>query len=438
MMQTLFHENKHTLKLAFPIIISHLGQVLLGLTDTLMIGRVGTVELAAVALMNILIHLVMVLAFGLSIAVTVQVSHAHGAGESGGGKSALFHGLTLSAILGTGVWIAMIFSTPWLQRIQQPPEVLAVLPDYLQWIAPSMALMMPVIVIKSFAEAQNRPWGVFWIQIGGVLLNIALNAVLIFGMYGVPALGLTGAGIATFIARLLTLGGLGFFVFRPRFLPPDPVRLRLAEYWDLLRLAAPITTQMLMEFGAFAVSALLIGQLGSLPMAAHQIALTCATASYMIPMGLSSAVGIRVGHAMGAGARERCRQILWGAQGTTVLIMGSFAALYLGAGRWTAAAFTPEPELITLAATLLSIAGVFQLFDGIQVVSVGALRAMKDVKVPTLLSMLGYWGVAFPFGVWLGFGLERGVTGFWTGLATGLGIAAFSMSLRLIWLLRKS
>jgi MATE family multidrug resistance protein len=156
----------------------------------------------------------------------------------------------------------------------------------------------------------------------------------------------------------------------------------------------------------------------------------------MIPMGLSNAVGIRVGHALGAGALGRCRQIIIGAQGLTLLIMGTFAVIYLSAGKAIASAFTPEPELMALSVSLLSIAGVFQLFDGIQVVSVGALRAMKDIKVPTLLSFIGYWLLAFPLGVWLGFGLNRGVTGFWIGLATGLGIAAASMTLRVIYLLQ--
>ncbi len=437
-MQPLLHENKHTLKLAFPIIVSHLGQMLLGLTDTVMIGRVGTVELAAVSLMNTMIHMVLVLGIGLAVAVSIQISHAHGSGEPDRKRIILLHGACLSFFLGLLVWAGMIFSLPYLDLLKQPQEVLNIFPRYLNWIAPSMALMMPIMVFKSFAEAHNRPWVVFSIQIAGVLLNIVLNALLIFGMLGVPALGLAGAGLATFLSRFITLLAM-LVLLNQRFSEAGfgKIRLHWQEFKSLIQLATPITAQMLMEFGAFAMSALLIGQLGSLPMAAHQIALTCAATTYMIPMGLSQAVGIRVGHALGANAIDRCRHIVLGAQALTVLMMGSFAVIYLTQGQSLARAFTPDPELIALSVSLLSITGIFQLFDGVQVVSVSALRAMKDIKIPTLLSFIGYWIVAFPFGVWLGFGLNRGVTGFWIGLATGLGIAALSMSLRLICLLRK-
>lgn len=438
-MHPLLHENKHTLQLAFPIIVSHLGQMLLGLTDTVMIGRVGTVELAAVALMNTLIHMVMVLGIGLAVAVSIQISHAHGAGELPQKRLILLHGTLLSFLLGLLTWAGMVLTLPHLDLLRQPQEVLAVFPRYLHWIAPSMALMMPIMVFKSFAEAQNRPWGVFSIQFGGVLLNIGLNALLIFGKLGFPALGLGGAGLATFLSRLLTLLAMAVYLNR-RFSEAARGKISLIrrEFLSLIHLATPITAQMLMEFGAFAMSALLIGQLGSLPMAAHQIALTCAATTYMIPMGLSQAVGIRVGQALGAHAISRCRQIILGAQALTLVVMGGFAVMYLTLGEPLARAFTPDPELIALSVALLSITGIFQLFDGVQVVSVGALRAMKDVKIPALLSFVGYWLISFPFGVWLGMGLGRGVTGFWTGLATGLGIAACSMSLRLVWCLRRA
>ncbi len=437
-MQSILHENKHTLKLAFPIIVSHLSQMLLGLTDTLMVGQLGTVELAGVALMNILIHLVFVLGVGLAIAVSVQVSHQHGSGQETGGEAILLHGIILSLILGGLVWLGMQSSMPALYLLKQPTEVLAIFPQYLKWIAPSMAFMMPIMIFKSYAEAQNRPWGVFWVQIAGVALNIGLNALLIFGHWGFPRMELEGAGLATFIARILTLLALGNFLFRTTpTLTLKGLSFDRRECKSLLRLATPISAQMLMEFGAFSASAILIGQLGSLPLAAHQIALTCATTTYMIPMGLSNAVSIRVGHALGAQAIDRARHIVAGAQGLTLLIMGTFAILYLSMGTMIARAFNPDPELIALAVSLLSIVGIFQLFDGIQVVSVGALRAMKDVKIPTLLCFVGYWLISFPFGVWMGFGLQWGVRGFWTGLATGLTIAATSMSLRLIWLLRR-
>jgi MATE family multidrug resistance protein len=303
-----------------------------------------------------------------------------------------------------------------------------------------MIWMLPGMVIKSFTEARHHPWPVFWLQIAGVGINIVLNYLWIFGHGGFPAMGLAGAGMATFVARLFTLIGCGLYLFRsrkwsterPRFAP-----FHRHEFLALLSLAAPITAQMLMEFGAFAFGALMIGRIGSLPLAAHQIALTCAATSYMIPLGISTAAGIRIGHVLGAGAQLRARRIYWSGQCVTVLIMGGFGLWFYFGGTAIARAFTPDPELIGLTARLLVIAGMFQLFDGTQVMSVGALRAMRDVKIPTLFSLAGYWGIAVPLGLFLGFGRGWGVLGFWTGLATGLGLAALTLTLRAARQLRR-
>jgi MATE family multidrug resistance protein len=383
-----------------------------------------------------------VLGIGLATAVSIQVAHAHGSGSDRGAADAFRHGIQVAVVLGISVWGLLILAAPHFHLLRQPPEVLAILPGYLHAVAASMAFMLPIMAMKSFAEAKNHPWPVFWIQLAGVGLNIGLNALLIFGLAGFPALGLTGAGIATLIARAATCAVMLVYLRRSRTLSASrPKRWleppRRGDLWEITKLSTPITAQMLMEYGAFATSALLIGTLGSLPMAAHQIAITCAATTYMLPMGLSGAVGIRVGHCAGAGALTRCRTLITGAQLMTVLIMGTFAVIYLTAGHWIARAFTTEPDLIVLTVALLSIAGMFQLFDGIQVVSVGALRALKDVRIPTLLSFIGYWILSFPLAVFLGFGLDRGVTGFWTGLGIGLAISAISMTTRLVIILRR-
>lgn len=264
-MNSIFHENKHTLKLAFPIISSHVGQMLLGLSDTLMIGRVGTVELAAAAFMNILIHLTMVLGIGLSVALSVQVSHAHGSDRPREAAEALRHGVAWSLMIGGAACLAMILGQPLMHRLGQPPEVMQVLPGYLKWVAGSLVFMMPVMMMKSFAESKNHPWPVFWIQLAGVVLNIGLNAVLIFGLAGFPALGITGAGLATFCARLATLIAMAVYLRGSSTLAesiPSRWRQRLSipELRQLIQLSVPITAQLLMEFGAFAACALMIGR----------------------------------------------------------------------------------------------------------------------------------------------------------------------------------
>ncbi len=440
---TLRNENKQTLKLAFPMMASYLGQMLLGLADTVMIGQLGTVELAAVAFMNTLIHLIMASGIGLAVGVGVEIARAHGAKAHEAAAEALRHGLVLAASLGLLIWALLIFLQPAFHLLGQPAEVMQLLPPYLKWVAPSLAFMIPIMVLKSFSESKNHPWPVFWIQIAGVALNIGLNALLIFGNLGFPELGLAGAGLATCLSRILTLLAMWFYLrashtlaeARPtRWLAP----LSRKELLRLFSLALPISAQMLMEFGAFTVSALFIGRLGPLAMAAHQIAITCAATTYMIPLGLSGALGIRVGHLMGAGDSERCRRVCLGTQLMTLGIMGSFALLYLSRGTWIAGIFTEDPELIALSSSLFLIAGLFQIFDGLQVVSMGALRALKDVIVPSILSLIGYWVISFPLGLHLCFQRGWGVRGFWTSLGLGLFLSSCSLGLRLWKILWRS
>lgn len=438
-MHTPLSELRHTLRLALPIMVGQLGQMLLGLADTVMIGRVGGVELAAAAFVNVLIHTAIVLGIALASAVSVQIAHAHGARISA--TEALRHGLLLAFALGLLLWIGLTALIPVLPYFKQPPDVTHLTPPYLRWVAASALFLLPTLVIKSFAEAKHRPWPVFGLMIAGVLLNILLNRILIFGAPGIPPLGLRGAGIATFLARALTLLALWIWLHRDPALhsdlPPAWLRpLQPRECTDLARVAAPITGQMLLEFGAFAFSALLIGRLGVLPLAAHQIAITCAATTYMLPLGLSMAVTIRISNALGAGNLPRCRTIARTAQLFGLLMMSAFALLYLLAGPTLAAAFTPNPALRTLTAGLLTITGIFQIFDGLQIISMGGLRGFKDVNTPALLVLISYWALALPLGAALAFHHHLGARGLWIGLATGLALSSLTLTLRLTRKLR--
>lgn len=441
-MQTLLRENRHTLKLALPIMTGQLGQMLLGLTDTLMIGRVGTVELAAAAFVNVLVHLVLVAGIGLAAAVSVQVSHAHGSKDSDATARHLRHGFWV-AVIGGGIMAGLLAaSPPVLSFLGQKEDVLALTPPYLRWVAASLLFYMPSMIIKNFAEARHHPWPVFWIMLSGVLLNVGFNTLLIFGKAGFPAMGIEGAGLATFLARLLTFVGLWVYLRHSRHLRDGlPVRwlgrLDFSELKALFRIATPITGQMSLEFGAFAASALLIGFFGSVPLAAHQIAITCAATTFMIPLGISMAVSIRVGHSLGSGRRSRARRIVFGAQGMASAAMLLFALIYLLAGGPIADAFTPDPALAALTVQLLAVTGIFQVFDGIQIVSMGALRAFKDVHVPTGILFFSYGVVGMPLGVYLAFAREMGALGLWLGLAGGLALAAALLSLRLAKHLRR-
>lgn len=441
-MYELLKENRKTLALALPLIAGQVSQMLLGLTDTLMIGRVGTVDLAAAAFANALLYLPLAISIGLAIAVSIQVAHSHGKGCAAEAGETLRNGFFISLGLGVLLTALIFLSVPFLGQMGQPGEVIAIVPPYLYWLGLSFLAVVPTMVIKGFAEAQSQPWTVLWIQLGGVALNVVLNAILIFGYLGFPAMGLIGAGIATCIARFATLVVLWYYLIGSRrlaaSLPPTWLkRLDRAECRTLVFLASPVSGQLLIELGAFAFGALLIGRFGAIPLAAHQIAITCAATTFMLPLGLAMAVTIRVGHAMSSGEPERGRTLLVGAHLIGMLIMLVCATSYVFFGEQIAASFTTDVEVISLTASILVIVAIFQLFDGIQVISGAALRGMRDVNFPTLILFVCFWLLAIPLGAGLGFSGEMGTIGVWIGLAAGLGLVAVALSARL-WIKLKA
>jgi MATE family multidrug resistance protein len=432
----LLKENKVTLALAFPIITGQLSQMLMGLVDTLMIGRVGTVELAAAALTNVLFNFPFVLGIGLLVAVSVMVAHAHGSNDEEDAAEAYRNGYLLSIFLGLLLAASLLASIPFLGILKQPEDVTAAMPPYLFWMALSLFPTVPMLTIKHFAEAKNRPWTVLWIMMGGVLLNIILNYLLIFGKFGAPALGLEGAGVATFLARVLCWWGLWLYQKHSKALAGSrPVkwlqpldRQKCAQAW---KIGLPVTGQLAMEFGSFGAAAILIGQFGGAALAAHQITVSCAAFTFMIPLGLSMAVTIRVGHVIGAGETSRCRRIVIGSHATAFLVMGTTALFFLFAGEEIAALFSRDPEVIGLTASLLVFAAIFQIFDGAQVVSMGSLRGLKDVNLPTAIIFISFWMIGIPLGASLAFIWDYGARGLWIGLAAGLGVAAGILTARL-------
>lgn len=440
-MKALLKENNKTLALAFPIVAGQLSQMLLGLVDTLMIGRLGTIELAAAAFVNVLFFFAFVPAIGWFAAVSVQVSHAFGADRQSASAESFRNGLLVSVLIGLGLSALLLVLIPFLGILRQPPEVVAMTPPYLLWVALSLIPIVPAMTIKSFAESRNHPWAVFWILLAGVALNVLLNYALIFGELGAPKLGLVGAGVATFIARLASLGALLAYLNHSRAMAPGrPNRwlkaLDKAECLETARIACPVAGQLLLEIGAFTIAALLIGQFGPVALAAHQIALTCASLTFMLPLGLSMAVTIRVAHALGRGNGHQCRNLLLGAHATTLLIMSTCALTYILAGDLIARAFTLDPKVIALTGSILIIVGFFQIFDGVQIISMSALRALRDVNLPTGIIFACFWIVGIPLGAVLAFPMKIGASGLWMGLAAGLVVAAFSLTIRLVVRLR--
>jgi multidrug resistance protein, MATE family len=430
-----FKELRTTLVLAFPIMAGQVGQMMMGLADTLMVGRVGTIPLAACALANTVVSVLMVFGIGLLTAVSVQVSHAHGRGHSQTAGESLRHGLGLSLILGVMMLAAVYLLLPALPLLGQDPAVVSAVGPYLEIVGASLIFFLLGTALKNYTEACSSPWPAFWITLGGVILNIVLNAVLIFGLVGFPALGLWGAGIATFLSRAAIFLALLVYVLRShRFRASLPQHWLGAAHPEILkeqfRLGLPVAFQLVLEVGAFGAASLILGGFGAAALAAHQVALTCAATVFMVPLGLAMATTVRVGQIMGAGQFSRIRRVGYSSLAMVVIFMGFSAGLFLLAGGPIARNFLDDPSVILLTTQLLVVAGIFQLFDGVQVVGLGALRGMKDVRIPAGIAFSAYWILALPLGWFLAYPLNQGPVGVWWGLALGLAFAAVGLVAR--------
>lgn len=434
-MSSYVQEARRTLALAGPIIVGQVSQMLMGVTDSIMIGHVGKVPLAASAFAGSLFGIFFMAGIGLLIPVAILVSRAHGAGDEGEAAEWMRHGTLLGGIVGA-VWaLVMLLLGTQLTHFGQPPEVLALIQPYYALIAVSLLPTLLFQVLRQFAESLQRPWVPMLLMLAGVVLNIGLNWVLIYGHLGAPAMGLAGAGWATLIARVLGVVAIWRWVSRaPAFHAAWPQRWRAGYAGDrfkrMLAIGGPIAGSLMFESGAFGLAALMMGWLGATALAAHQIAISCAAFTFMFPLGLSMAVSMQIGRAVGAGRTTALRPIGFGAQLMSALVMGGFAVIFAVAGRSLAGAFVDDPAVVDLAVRLLVIAAIFQLADGGQVVANAALRGLTDVKIPTVLTALAYWGLALPLAYGLGFHTTVGASGVWVGLAAGLGFAAVALNLR--------
>lgn len=430
----LLRELRPTLALAFPIIVGHMSQMLIGLTDSAFIGRVGTVPLAAAAFTNGVFGVFYVVGIGLLVGGAVFAARDHGAGNEAGCAAWLRHGRALALAVGFGAFGLMALLSTQLSRFGQPPEVVAIVRPFFLLIAASVVPALVFQVQRQFAESLGRPWVPMAIILADVGLNAFFNWVLVFGHLGFPALGLVGSGCATLLARLVAVAAIAVWLRRSRHFAV--VRTAPWSGWErarfaqLLRLGGPTGGMLLFETGVFAAAALMMGWLGTVPLAAHQIAIGCAAITFMFPLGISMAVSLRISRAHGEGRSEAVRAIGFGALATGLVFMAGCALVFMVAGPAITAGFTRAGDVAELATRLLVVAAIFQLFDGGQVISVGALRGLHDVRVPTVITFVAYWIVSLPIGYGLAFHTGLGPVGVWVGLAAGLGSAAVLLGWR--------
>ncbi len=433
----LLSEGRKTAKLAIPLVIGQVSQMLMMIADTVMVGKVGITELAALTFANAFFSVPFIFGVGLITSISVLSSSAAGKKDEAEAQTICRNGFYLALGASALLFLLSCCLLPFLSLFRQPPEVTAMTPHYLLTILISLIPALGSLALKNHVDSLGHPWPAFFIFLGGVFFNIFLNQLLIFNL----KLGLEGAGYATLIARVTILFIMLVWLMKSKklsaFIPPrwikkpDFIILR-----RLLVLGVPASLHLLAEVGAFSASGLLVGLYGEVSLAAHQIALTTAGTFFMIPLGLAIAITMRIGNVAGAQEKARYPALIFSGWLLTLMIVITTGLICIFCGRFIADLYVDEMEVIKLAAQFLVIVGIFQLVDGIQVVSSGILRGLKDVKIPAWTAFVSYWIFGIPVGWILATYGGLGAPGIWWGLAIGLTIAAVFLSARVFKIAR--
>lgn len=433
---------KATVLLAYPVVLSQLGHILVGVADTAMVGQIGIVEQAAVALSNGLYTIVLVFGLGVSYGITPLVAAADSSKNISENVALFKHGIIINTLLGIFLFLLLLLFSPVLNFFNQKKEVVELAIPFLNVM---MLGMIPLCIFsgfKQFLEGLSYTRMAMFITIGANALNILLNYLMIFGHWGFPEMGLMGSCWASFISRVAMATVMFLYVYCNK---------HFKVYWQdfnlknmskeltkkILALGVPSGLQWVFEVGAFAFAVVMIGWINPESQAAHQIALSIAAVTYMMASGLSAAASVRVGNQAGLKNREGVRTAGFSAFIIVMLFMGLMALSFILLQNQLPALFSKETIVIQIASGLLVIAAFFQLSDGIQVVGLGALRGVKDVKIPTLITLIAYWLIALPLSYLFAFKLHLGVKGIWYGLLLGLTTAAILLFLRFNYVSKK-
>ena len=419
---------RRNLLLAYPVILSLLGQVSVALVDNAMVGRVGTVELAAASFANNVFMIGMIFGMGITFGLTPLTGQTFGKGDLRKATQWLKNGILTfqsAAFVLTLVMLGIYFLLPYMGQTE---EVLDAARPYYLWLCASMIPFILFFTFKQFFEGIGNTRLAMTITLTANFVNILFNYLFIYGKFGFPELGLTGAGIGTFISRIVMPVMFLATIFRKsryrRYLIlAHHQEIRWIDIRKILKIGIPIALQLIVEMSAFSVGAIMMGWLGEVPLAAHQVAIGLASATYMISLGISSASTIRVSHQMGTRDFPAMRTAAYAAAHLALLFMSLMGLLFILFRHHLPLIFTSDRQVIELAANLLVVAAFFQVFDGLQVVMLGNLRGMADVKIPMVIAFLAYLGIGLPASWAFAFPLGAGAEGIWYGFLLGLGIA---------------
>jgi MATE family multidrug resistance protein len=430
-MRTHFHfvreEIRPMLRLAWPLVLAELGWSFMGIVDTMMVGRLpdSAVAIGATSLGNALGIAVGLFGGGLLFGLDTLVSQSFGARRISDCHHSLLNAIYLALAITLPVMGLLWASGDLLAWLRVDAAVLQLALPYINAITWSMLPLMLYFAARRYLQAMDLVRPVAFALVTANLVNVFGNWVLIYGKLGFPAMGVEGSGWSTCIARSYMAAvllvyivhhdrryGTGLWAAARR---PDGQRIR-----ELLRLGVPVSVMLTLEIGVFSAATTLAGKLGAIPLASHQVALHCASFAFMVPLGISAAAAVRVGQGIGRRDPQGATRAGWTAILFGTVFMSCSALIFLLAPRLLARVFTPDPTVIAASATLLAIAALFQLADGIQVVAIGALRGAGDTRTPMLTHLVSFWVVGLPLGYWLCFTRNWGAAGLWAGLCIGL------------------
>jgi MATE family multidrug resistance protein len=415
------------------VVAGQVGHIAASVADSVMVGRLGTIPLAAVSLANSILSVPLVFGIGMAYGLTPLVAHAHGQRRKAKGQQLLKNAVAVNAAAAL-LMTLMAYAMAWgAEQTGQDPRVIDAYRDYFFIVSLSYLPFMLFMAGKQYLEGMGQTKIPMRLSLIGNSLNILLNALLIFGWLGFPAWGMFGAGVATLIARLYMFAGMYVYLFRRGIVDLEiwsAARVTLYRVWALLKLGVPTGFQYIFEVSAFALSAWIIGTYGAEALAAHQVAISLASISYMAATGLGAAATIRIGQYLGQRDHTSAREAATSLFGLTVLFMTFTGLLFLFGRNLFPFLYTDDAAVARLAGQLLIVATLFQISDGMQATALGALRGIQDVKIPTVFTFVAYYVVALPLEWVIGTYFNWGAVGVWVALAIGLTLAAGAMTWR--------
>ncbi|WP_203229441.1 MATE family efflux transporter [Aureibaculum marinum] len=444
-------EFRYNLKLAYPVMLGMIGHTLVSFIDNIMVGQLGTAELAAVSLGNSFVFIAMSLGIGFSTAITPLIAEADGEKNISKGKQAFNHGLILCTILGVVLFSVLLAIKPLMYKMDQPSEVVDLAMPYLDLVAFSLIPLIIFQGFKQFADGLSQTKYSMYATIIANVINVVLNYLLIFGKFGFPEMGIIGAAIGTLVSRVVMLTYIWLLLkskdkFKPYFERFNFNNIKKNILKKIISLGFPSALQMFFEVAIFTAAIWLSGVLGKNPQAANQIALNLSSMTFMVAMGLSVTAMIRVGNQKGLKNFKDLRRVAFSIFLLTFFLDIIFALLFLIFNQDLPRIYIDEHdvlnqidniEVVSIAAKLLLVSAVFQISDGLQVVVLGALRGMQDVRIPTLITFVAYWLIGFPISFYLGKETMYGSVGIWLGLLAGLTASGVLLFIRFNYLTKK-